>query len=231
MASLSNSSLTPSRPSPSTSKTPSHRPPPPTANGDTFPFPPSHSFPPFYTLQPTLLTRHAQLAKWCTLILHYHAHHRLHRLHLSTALSTPLFHNPAIRKRLSRSSAVEIVDYMAKAEKDGGAGQRAEWINAATATGGGGGSGIRGAEKRKEEAWIWWRRPEEWAEVLAAWVDRTGQKGTVLTFWELVQGEAVRGEEWAGMDEEVLARALGVLVKRGKAQTFGEEGQRGVKFF
>ncbi|KAL9020627.1 MAG: hypothetical protein Q9185_002075 [Variospora sp. 1 TL-2023] len=206
----------------------------PLPSSSTFSFPPSHSFPPFYTLQPTLLTRHAQLAKWSTLILRYHAHHRLHRLHISTALSTsPLFHNREIRKRLSRASLVEIIDYMAKAEKDGGAGQRAEWINnAGTAGGGVGIVGGKGAEKnRKEEAWIWWRRPEDWAEVLAGWVDGTGQKGTVLTFWELVHGEAVKGEEWAGMEDEVLARALGVLVKRGKAQIFGEEGERGVKFF
>lgn len=33
--------------------------------------------------------------------------------------------------------------------------RRAEWIGAV---------GERGS------CWIWWRRPEEWAEVLAAWV-------------------------------------------------------------
>ncbi len=108
---------------------------------------------------------------------------------------------------------------MSKSEEDGGAGGRAEWI-----------SGTRG-EKKRDEAWIWWKRPEEWAEVLAGWVDRTGHKGTVLTFWELLNGDAVRGEEWVGMEEEVLARSLGVLVKKGKAQVFGEEGERGVKFF
>ncbi|KAL8929833.1 MAG: hypothetical protein Q9208_000977 [Pyrenodesmia sp. 3 TL-2023] len=191
----------------------------PKASTDTFPFPPSHSFPPFYTLQPTLLTRSTQLAKWSTLILRYHAHHHLYRLHLATALSSPLFHNPTIHKRLSHASLVEIVDYMTKSGKDGGAGGRAEWIG-----------GTRG-EKRRDEAWIWWRWPEEWAEVLAGWVDRTGQKGTVLTFWELLNGEAVRGEKWVGMEEEVLARSLDVLVKKGKAQVFGEEGERGVKFF
>lgn len=37
--------------------------------------------------------------------------------------------------------------------------------------------------------------------------------------------------EFHGMDQEVLLRALGVLVKRGRAQVFGSEDQRGVKFF
>ncbi|KAL8785220.1 MAG: hypothetical protein Q9213_003489 [Squamulea squamosa] len=189
----------------------------PAQEADTFPFPPTHSFPPFYTLQPTLLTRNSQLAKWSLLIQRYHAHHHRYRLHLPTALSSPLFRNTAIHKRLSLASLVEIVDYMVKSEKDGGGGQRAEW------------TGGKAAEKN--EAWIWWKRPEEWAEVISGWVDKTGQKGVILTFYELVNGEAVRGEEWVGMEEEVLAKCLNLLVKRGKAQVFGEEGEKGVKFF
>ncbi|KAL8766347.1 MAG: hypothetical protein Q9209_006874 [Squamulea sp. 1 TL-2023] len=187
---------------------------------DTFPFPPTHSFPPFYTLQPTLLTRTSQLAKWSLLIQRYHAHHHRYRLHLPTALSSPLFHNTAIHKRLSLASLIEIVDYMVKSDQDGGGGQRAEWI-----------TNVGGKAAEKNEAWIWWKRPEEWAEVISGWVDRTGQKGVILTFYELVNGEAVGGEEWVGMEEEVLARCLTGLVKRGKAQVFGEEGEKGVKFF
>jgi hypothetical protein len=37
--------------------------------------------------------------------------------------------------------------------------------------------------------------------------------------------------EFHGMDPEVLQKALNVLVKRGKAQVFGQEDQQGVKFF
>lgn len=33
------------------------------------------------------------------------------------------------------------------------------------------------------------------------------------------------------MDPEVMLRSLNVLVKLGKAQVFGSEGQEGVKFF
>lgn len=44
---------------------------------------------------------------------------------------------------------------MARAEEDGGGGRRAEWID--------GGS--------KTVAWVWWRRPEEWAGILADWVN------------------------------------------------------------
>jgi ESCRT-II complex subunit VPS25 len=33
------------------------------------------------------------------------------------------------------------------------------------------------------------------------------------------------------MDTEVLLKALNILVKRGKAQIFGQEESQGVKFF
>jgi ESCRT-II complex subunit VPS25 len=33
------------------------------------------------------------------------------------------------------------------------------------------------------------------------------------------------------MDVDVMMKSLNILVKRGKAQVFGKEGQEGVKFF
>jgi ESCRT-II complex subunit VPS25 len=37
--------------------------------------------------------------------------------------------------------------------------------------------------------------------------------------------------EFHGLDTELLQKALGILVKRGKAQIFGQEDSQGVKFF
>ena len=101
-------------------------------------------------------------------------------------------------------------------------GNRAEWITS--------------GKKSKDEgeggrAWIFWRTPQEWAGALEEWVDRTGQKGTVLTLYEITEGDASQKEEFAGMDMELLQRSLGHCVKRGKAQIFGSEGSEGVKFF
>lgn len=129
------------------------------------------------------------------------------------------------------------MDWMAKSEEDGGGGRRAEWISggagAVSGTGeGAGGSGVGGAVAAgKIVAWIWWRRPEEWAELLADWAEETGQKNTVLTLYELMEGEATSSREFHGMDLDVMLKSLNVLVKRGKAQVFGNEDQQGVKFF
>jgi ESCRT-II complex subunit VPS25 len=78
---------------------------------------------------------------------------------------------------------------------------------------------------------VLWRLPSEWADAIHAWVDETGQKGAVLTIYELREGEAVQGKEWCDIDEALLRKVLNVLVKRGKAQIFGQEENAGVKFF
>lgn len=102
---------------------------------------------------------------------------------------------------------------------------RAEWIERGK-SGGGGAAGERGGT-----FWVFWKRPEEWGDVLAVWVEEVGQKNTVLTLYELREGEATRGQDFWGMDGELFQRALGVLIQRGKAQVFGSEDQQGVKFF
>ncbi|OAL61821.1 ESCRT-II complex component [Trichophyton rubrum] len=119
-------------------------------------------------------------------------------------ISSPLFYNAELKKGLNLGDAVIIIDWMAGTA----GGKRAEWI---------------GSEKTI--AWIWWKRPEEWAIVLASW------KNTVLTLYELMEGEATVSQEFHKMDPEVMQKSLQVLVKQGKAQVFGSEDQQGVKFF
>lgn len=110
-----------------------------------------YSFPAFWTLQPTLLTRQTQLKKWSAHILSYCRHFRIWRLTIVDALNTPLFHNVQLRKRMALVEVRDILDWMTREEGT----QRAEWI---------------GKEAEKESAWIYWRRPEEWAEALSNWV-------------------------------------------------------------
>lgn len=57
-----------------------------------------------------------------------------------------------------------------------------------------------------------------------------GQTVVVFTVWELQEGESTLGQSFHKMHAELLQRALGVFVKRGKAQVFGGEGE-GVKFY
>lgn len=136
------------------------------------------------------------------------------------ALDTPLFYNAQLPKRLSLRDAKAVLTWMASPE----GGNRAEFIPTGTKK-------AKAGEEEGGKAWIYWRRPEEWAAALEEWVERTGQKGTVLTLYEIVEGDASRREEFYGMDMDLLQKSLSVCVKRGKAQIFGGEGSEGVKFF
>ncbi|KAM7216173.1 ESCRT-II complex subunit [Rhypophila decipiens] len=218
-----------------------------------FQFPREYFFPPFFTRQTNLTTHHAQLVKWSSLVLSYCAHHRIYKLSISSSgiyssnssstlpqssdLDHPdsttmtsqnnnkleLFHNPKINRQLSLSDIREVIDFLRKDN-------RAEYIykseqqpngvvDSSNHPGGG------------DVVWIFWRTPEEWASMVEKWVEETGQKGSVLTLYELTYGEATRGTEFHGLDPELLQKALATLVKRGKAQIFGHEDSKGVKFF
>ncbi|KAI1493880.1 ESCRT-II complex, vps25 subunit [Biscogniauxia mediterranea] len=234
-----------------------------TTSPPPFEFPREYHFPPFFTRQANLITRHSQLEKWSALILAYCRHHRIYKLSLSQSgigggigggnnVSPPheeLFHNRRLNRRLGAADAREIVDYM---RKEG----RAEYVNGGGSSSGGGGlggivGGMTGVGGGGEDGgtggggglgsgvgagagdlvWVYWKTPEEWAGLIEAWVEETAQKNTVLTLYELTEGEDTRGTEFYGLDPDILQKALQVLVKRGKAQIFGHEDQQGVKFF
>ncbi|KAI5464663.1 ESCRT-II complex subunit-domain-containing protein [Mariannaea sp. PMI_226] len=176
---------------------------------NSFVWPREYHFPAFYTRQTNLTTLHAQRKKWSSLILGYTRHHRIFRLALSSAADSDLFFNRRLERRLQLDDIRDVIDFM---RKDG----LAEDV-------GGGNSG--------DVVFIHWRKPEEWAALVESYVEETGQKGSVLTVYELVEGDGTKRTEIHGMDNDVLLKALNILVKRGKAQIFGEDDSLGVKFF
>ena len=169
-----------------------------------FPFPPHYSYPPFFTLQPNLTTRASQMHSWSLLIQAYCRHQRAFSLSLIDAVNSPLFHNRTLNRRLTLRDARTVVSWMVSEE----GGQRAEWIDKTSSSGGvaavtstvgavvgvGGGSGGAGSGDEAGRFWVYWRRPEEWANVIENWVDETGQKGTVLTLYEIAEGDGTLKE-------------------------------------
>ncbi|KAH9907398.1 ESCRT-II complex, vps25 subunit [Xylariomycetidae sp. FL2044] len=213
-------------------------------NNDTFTFPREYHFPPFFTPQPNLTTRHSQLEKWSALVLAYCRHHRVFRLSSASPAAEALFHNRRIGRRLGLAHVREVLEFMRREGRvefvvvDAGAAAVAALFGgySSSSSGGGGGGGIEGAGGTGgagggDVVWVYWKTPEEWADLVEAWVEDTAQKGAVLTLYELTEGEGTRGTEFHGMDPEILQKALQILVKRGKAQIFGQENSQGVKFF
>lgn len=191
----------------------------PAQDSSTFQWPAYTSFPPFYTLQPNTTTQTRQLELWSSLITTYCAHpsHRTFRF----ALSSPppdLFNNRALARSLKPADIRTLLTHMSTTA----GGNVVEFVPAP------------GRGEQSNAVYVWWRSAAEWADAIYEWVEATGQKGAVLTVFELrEEGEGgAAGREWVGMDEGMLRKVLGLLIKRGKAQIFGEAGGgEGVKFF
>ena len=198
----------------------------PAPDPPAFAFDKIHGFPPLFTLQPNMTTRAAQLERWSDMVRAYCAHHRVFRLatHDATGAGVlpvhaeAIFANARIGRRLDAAGVRAVMAHMVaqgRAEAVGGAG--------ADDDAAGGGAGV---------FFVWWRTPDDWAEAVRAWVDATAQAGSVVTLFEMTEGEAARGSELAGLDGDVLKRALGVLERQKRAQMISTGGgEMGVKFF
>jgi len=170
-------------------------------------YPDIYGFPPFFTRQPNEDTWAAQCANWSEFIRDYCRSRRLWRLHVTDALETDLFWNKEINRRLKLKDALAVLKHM----KNEG---QIEWDGPAETT-----------------AIIFWKKPEEWATSIYEWIDSTGQRNSVLTLYEISEGDLTTSQDFHKVDLHVLRKALDVLVKRGSAQVFGHGDEIGVKFF
>ena len=59
---------------------------------------------------------------------------------------------------------------------------------------GGVGKKAKAGEEDGNVVWVWWRSVEEWGSLIDNWVGETGQKGSVLTLYELTESDATLGQ-------------------------------------
>lgn len=181
------------------------------ATADKFVWPWQYSFPPFFTIQPNTDTRTKQIEDWCDLLLNYFKFHLLHKLDVMDAQTIPLFQNHAINRKLSLNGIKRVLDHL---EGKG----CLEWEDA----------------KARNRCYIFWRHPEEWADIVFQWVKRNGLDDTVCTLYEIIANDAIQDAQLVGLDTYVLKKAIQVLERRGKAKLFIDDGtgeEDGVKFF
>jgi len=85
------------------------------------------------------------------------------------------------------------------------------------------------AKQQTRAALLYWRLPEEWAEVLHEWATKTGQLNTILTFYEIMDPPAP--SPLSGIPEALLRTAIAILAKSGRAQLISISDGDGVRFF
>lgn len=170
----------------------------------TFNYPWEFEFPPFFTIQPNLETRKAQLESWRCLILDYCQHHNIHQLHLRDCINKKPFYNEEIDRRLSLDSLKLIVNSLVEKKF-------AEWLSGDTCL-------------------VYSRPPDQWAKIISDYVREKSLYNTVLTFYELLEGDSTEGKEFHHLDETIFLKALKILEKSGKAAIIEMDGHKGVKF-
>ncbi|RDB21178.1 Vacuolar protein-sorting-associated protein 25 [Hypsizygus marmoreus] len=132
-----------------------------------FLLPSIHSAPPFFTQQPNLATQSILTEQWTRLILAYARYRRLFILRIEDAETTgnewdEVLRNERINRRILPSHLSHILASMVA-------------TNVAAYE----------PAKQTRTVLLYWRLPEEWAEVLHNWATSTAQLNTILTFYDI----------------------------------------------
>ncbi|XP_030822157.1 vacuolar protein-sorting-associated protein 25 isoform X3 [Camarhynchus parvulus] len=193
----------------------------------SFVWPWQYSFPPFFTLQPNGETRQKQLAAWCALALAYSQEHRLPAMTVREAQDIPLFANHRLQRKLPLESIQVVLEELRK----NGASVRLSVRPDPRSHRAAPSRNLEWLDKNKTSFLIMWKRPEEWGKLIYQWVSKNGLTNSVFTLYELVSGDDTENEEFHGLDEATLLRALQALQQEHKAEIITLDDGRGVKFF
>lgn len=78
---------------------------------------------------------------------------------------------------------------------------------------------------------IYWNTLEEWSNLICTFAVNSGMTNSVLTFFELLNGDDTRSQEFYQLNEQVFMKALKHLESKGKCEVMEIDGNYGVKFF
>lgn len=86
--------------------------------------------------------------------------------------------------------------------------------------------------KQDSQYLIYWRKPEEWGDIIYHWVMDNGLNSSIMTFYEITDGDLSHTTEFHELPISILRKALETLVKRGRAQIIEgkDEIGEGVRF-
>ncbi|KIJ20994.1 hypothetical protein PAXINDRAFT_174335 [Paxillus involutus ATCC 200175] len=176
-----------------------------------FLLPSIHSAPPFFTEQPTPSTRTLFIDNWSRLILAYARHRRLYTLCVEDAEVAggdwdEILRNERINRRVLPSYLSSLIAALVA-------------NNVA----------VYEPAKQTRSVLLFWRLPEEWADVLHSWATASGQLNTILTFYEIIDPPVP--SPLSGLPIPLLRRAITVLTRSGRAQIIGVADGEGVRLF
>ncbi|KPJ00329.1 PREDICTED: vacuolar protein-sorting-associated protein 25 [Papilio xuthus] len=166
-----------------------------------------YNFPPFFTIQPHAETRAKQLEAWQQLITDYLKTTKQSTIDVRESQNCPLFNNATINRKLSQESLLIILEEMGK-------------------------TGRAAPVDKSKNVWeVYWHSLDEWGNMLYNWASSNGLNNTVCTLFEIREGDNTVGEEFHGLDMNVLIKALKALEVKGRCELMEFDDNQGVKFF
>ncbi|CAI5507581.1 unnamed protein product, partial [Closterium sp. Naga37s-1] len=136
------------------------------AAAPAFTLPRFYDYPPYFTLQPIKATRERQVRLWAELIVAWCRHHRTLLVPLD---HFPLFHHPAIQRKLTFEARQVFLEALV-------AEGRAEWT-----------------DRSRTRCLILWKSINDWADTLLHFVRENGFGDSVLTLEEIRAGDDTKG--------------------------------------
>ncbi|KAJ6619547.1 ESCRT-II complex vps25 subunit [Mycena sp. CBHHK59/15] len=176
-----------------------------------FLLPSTHSAPPFFTQQHHPTTHATVTEQWITLILAYARYRKLFVLRVEDAESADnewceVLRNERINRKLLPSYLSVIMAAMVSKN-----------VAAYDPLG------------QTRSVLLYWRLPEDWAEVLHGWAVSTGQLNTILTFYEI--SDPPVPSPLSNIPINLLRKAIAILAKTGRAQLIAIADGEGVRLF
>ncbi|WWC59654.1 uncharacterized protein I303_102214 [Kwoniella dejecticola CBS 10117] len=174
-----------------------------------FEYPAIWSFPPFFTLQPNPSTLAHQLELWRALVLRWAKYERVFEVSVDGNELGEVFENKRIKRKLLTPSLRRLLTEMSK-----------------------NGEAAPDPPKQDNRYSIYWKKPDEWADLIYTWIMDNGLNSSIMTFYEITDGDLSHTTEFYELPTPILRKALESLVKRGKAQLLEGKGEigEGVRF-
>lgn len=149
-------------------------------------------------------TRAIQLNTWADLVLRYQKSSKQTIINVNDE-NTELFVNKELNRRLPVDGRLLVLDALQKT------------------------SHATPIDPKKRDQWeIYWYTLDEWGRLIYDWASNNALLGTVCTTFEITSGDNSTDQEFYGLDEQILLKALKRLQETGKCELIGDEG---VKFF
>ncbi|CAA7265161.1 unnamed protein product [Cyclocybe aegerita] len=175
-----------------------------------FLLPSIHSAPPFFTEQPNPTTQSIATEQWIRLILSYARHRKLFVLRVEDAETTDgdweeILRNDRINRKVLPGHLSNFMKVMVERN-------------------------LAGYEppRQMRSVLVYWRLPEEWAEVLYDWVVSSGQLSTILTFYDITDPPIE--SPLTNIPIPLLRKAIAILGKTGRSQLIAIADGEGVRF-